>query len=52
LASRLDTTIASTLQEPPGEDRYTTLIGLVGIRVALFQASAPYEPLEQRRVAA
>jgi uncharacterized membrane protein YccC len=54
LVGRLDTTIASTLRDPPGEDRNEALINLAGIRAGLFPEAAPYQPYEpeQRRVAA
>jgi uncharacterized membrane protein YccC len=54
LVGRLDTTIASTLREPAGEDRNEALINLAGIRAGLFPEAAPYQPhqYEQGRVAA
>jgi uncharacterized membrane protein YccC len=54
LIGRLDSTVASTLQEPASEERDETLVGLAGIRAGLFPEAAPYEPhvSEQRRVAA
>ena len=54
LAGRLDTTIASTLRDPPSDGRNEALIGLAGIRAGLFPEAAPYQPHahEQRRVAA
>ena len=54
LVGRLDRAIASTLQDPPSEDRNGALIGLARIRSGLFPEAAPYEPhkQEQRRVAA
>jgi uncharacterized membrane protein YccC len=54
LVGRLDRAIASTLQDPPSEDRNGALIGLARIRSGLFPEAAPYEQhkQEQRRVAA
>jgi hypothetical protein len=54
LVGRLDSTIASTLQEPASENRNEALVGLAGIRAGLFPESAPYQPREheQRRLVA
>jgi uncharacterized membrane protein YccC len=52
LVGRLDGSIASTLREPASEDRNEALIDLAGIRAGLFPEAAPYQPHEQRRVAA
>ena len=54
LAGQLDSTIAFTLQELPGEARDQALIGLAGVRAGLFPDSAAYQPqeVESRRIAA
>ena len=51
---QLDSTIASTLQESPGEARDEVLIGLAGIRSGLFPESPAYQPqeIEHRTIAA
>jgi uncharacterized membrane protein YccC len=54
LVGQLDTTIASTLQESPGELRDQALIGLAGVRSGLFPGSTAYKPqeVEHRTIAA
>ena len=54
LVGQLDSTIAFTLQELPGEARDQALIGLAGVRAGLFPDSAAYQPqeVEHRRIAA
>ncbi len=46
LVGRLDSTIASTLQEPPSEARDEALVGLAGIRSGLFPEGPTYKPLQ------
>jgi uncharacterized membrane protein YccC len=46
LVGRLDSTIASTLQEPASEQRNEALVGLAGIRSGLFPEAPTYQPLQ------
>jgi uncharacterized membrane protein YccC len=46
LVGRLDSTIASTLQEPASEARNEALLGLAGIRSGLFPEAPTYKPLQ------
>jgi uncharacterized membrane protein YccC len=54
LVGQIDGAIAFTLQEPAGEARNEALIGLAGIRCALFPEAPKLEPheTEQRKIAA
>jgi uncharacterized membrane protein YccC len=54
LVEQLDTAIAFTLQESPGEVRDSALTGLAGVRSGLFPQSPTYQPqqIEQRTMAA
>jgi hypothetical protein len=46
LVGRLDSTIASTLQEPASEERNEALVSLAGIRSGLFPEAPTYRPLQ------
>ncbi len=46
LVAELDTTIASTLQEPAGDARNNALMDLIGIRCGLFPEAPTYQPHE------
>jgi uncharacterized membrane protein YccC len=54
MVGQLDSTVAFTLQEPAGDARNEALIGLTGIRCALFPEAPRLEPheTEQRRMVA
>lgn len=52
LVRQLDSGIASTLQESPGEERDQTLLGLAGIRSGLFPEAPEYQPHEIERTLA